>query len=509
MDVDVLCFNAATLIAGVFVLDYGADKFIDHTVIVGQRLGVSQTVIALLTAGAEWEELAVVVAAVLQRRSPLALGNVMGSAISNILGAFSLGLLFYPQGLEFDRSAKIYSTLLLAVTTLFTVLAFFSLLNRLVGGILIAIFGLYLVSIIYAIYKGVASPPELSDSDSDGEASDGDDQRPLSETAPLIENENHEHEHALSPIDKGGRRSRGLAYHIFHLVLGFVSLSLSGYILSHSAVTIADSLHISGTVFGMTVVSFATTLPEKLVAVLSGSRGQAGIMAATTAGSNIFLLTLCLGVVAAAGHQPQGVDSFVLFELLAVWVSSLAFCAVVFLGLVNRILKRDGGLLLTDLAAIHDELEPYTQQHSAIKGTVYDLIPKQTSVVSDLTGYSPAIVRIAESRQGARVHYRSAAEQQHNLSRRPRCSSQERGDDGHSGLSLMESHTRSQDGRGLLCRDGTGLRVCLLRQHIVITALGVTPSLASCAGSTAYSFAPARITKRRICYSFPEARSPE
>lgn len=59
MDVDVLCFNAATLIAGVFVLDYGADKFIDHTVIVGQRLGVSQTVIALLTAGAEWEEVAI------------------------------------------------------------------------------------------------------------------------------------------------------------------------------------------------------------------------------------------------------------------------------------------------------------------------------------------------------------------------------------------------------------------------------------------------------------------
>lgn len=56
MDWDALCFNVATLIAGVFVLDYGADKFIDHTVIVGRRLGISQTVITLLTAGAEWEE---------------------------------------------------------------------------------------------------------------------------------------------------------------------------------------------------------------------------------------------------------------------------------------------------------------------------------------------------------------------------------------------------------------------------------------------------------------------
>lgn len=56
MDWDTLCFNAATFVAGVFVLDYGADKFIDHTVIVGRCLGISQTLIALLTAGAEYEE---------------------------------------------------------------------------------------------------------------------------------------------------------------------------------------------------------------------------------------------------------------------------------------------------------------------------------------------------------------------------------------------------------------------------------------------------------------------
>ena len=56
MDWDNLCFNVATAIAGIFVLDHGADKFVDHTVIVGRRLGISQTVIALLTAGAEWEE---------------------------------------------------------------------------------------------------------------------------------------------------------------------------------------------------------------------------------------------------------------------------------------------------------------------------------------------------------------------------------------------------------------------------------------------------------------------
>lgn len=273
-----------------------------------------------------------VLAAILQHRSPLALGNVTGSTISNILGAFSLGLLFHPQGLEFDRSAKIYSALSFVLTTLFVVLAFFNQLNQIVGGVLIAIFAFYIVSIIYTIYKGVISPPELSDSDSDGESSDSDDGEvnhgPVSETSPLIESE-----HAPSSTDKGSRRSRSLTYHIFQLIFGFISLSLSGYILSHSAVTIADSLHLSGTVFGLTVVSFATTLPEKLVAILSGSRGHGCIMAATTAGSNIFLLTLCVGVIAVAGDQIQEADNFVSFELVAVWLSSLLFCAVIFLGL--------------------------------------------------------------------------------------------------------------------------------------------------------------------------------
>lgn len=42
--------------AAIVLLDIGADKFVDHTAIVARRLGVSETLIALLTAGAEWEE---------------------------------------------------------------------------------------------------------------------------------------------------------------------------------------------------------------------------------------------------------------------------------------------------------------------------------------------------------------------------------------------------------------------------------------------------------------------
>ena len=55
----VVAYNTATFIAALFLLEFGADKFVDHTAIVAQRTGVPETIIGLITAGAEWEEVCV------------------------------------------------------------------------------------------------------------------------------------------------------------------------------------------------------------------------------------------------------------------------------------------------------------------------------------------------------------------------------------------------------------------------------------------------------------------
>ncbi|KAE8362818.1 Sodium/calcium exchanger protein-domain-containing protein [Aspergillus caelatus] len=345
MNWDRLLFNAAVFAAGVLMLDYGADKFIDHTVIIGQRLGVSQTLIAVLTAGAEYEELAVVIAAVLQKQSPLAIGNVMGSTISNILGAFSLGLLLHPGPIDFDRSAKVYTALLLSITTAFSILAYFNMLNKITGGVLMAIFLMYTICTCYAIHKGVMEPPEASDSDSDNDTNDDEHSylpsRPQgnivqdeSETSPLLTNE--------EILDSRKRAPRSLFYHISQLIMGLLALTISGYLLSRSASVIADCFHLSGTVVGLTVVSFATTLPEKMVAIISGSRGHSGIVVASTAGSNIFLLTLCAGVIALAGLSADKRDRVLLFELFSTWISSV----MLFLAVFVRASRAVGALFL-------------------------------------------------------------------------------------------------------------------------------------------------------------------
>ena len=128
-----------------------------------------------------------VVAALSQRRPALALGNVLGSTISNILGAFSLGLLAQTGPVAYDASAKAYAAVLLAVTTAASALAALRLLDRLVGVILVVTFVLYVASVCWGIYKGVFLAPQDSDDESSDSASDDDDDSDVEDGTAVIQ----------------------------------------------------------------------------------------------------------------------------------------------------------------------------------------------------------------------------------------------------------------------------------------------------------------------------------
>ncbi len=87
---------------------------------------------------------------------------------------------------------------------------------------------------------------------------------------------------------------------IHHLILLFIStllLSLSGYLLASTTTTIAILLGLHQSTAGLTILSIATTLPEKLVAFKAGMKKQSGVLVANTVGSCVFLGTLVLGIV--------------------------------------------------------------------------------------------------------------------------------------------------------------------------------------------------------------------
>jgi Ca2+/Na+ antiporter len=379
-DLESIIYSVAAFVCALFVLEFGADKFIDHTAILAKRTGIPEGLIALLTAGAEWEELAVVVFSISRGRNSLALGNVIGSAISNILGAFSLGLLFSStagEGLSFDASSNRYTILQLGITVLAAIsLGLREHLHLQVVGIgLIVIFVLYIGSVFWAIRKGLVTGPELSESDSDTEsASDSSEEinhsGTLTGTTSTYGTFSGRSRHSVhdprsnaeaQPLtsDNTGlfpnTNHHSPTYHLFHLLFGFLSLLISAYVLTHAATTLIDQLGLSDEVFGLVVLSIATTLPEKLVASLSGLRGQTGIMVANTVGSNIFLLTLCLGIVWISTSDGDSYAAVGATELVTLVASSAAMCIVVFTR--GRIAKGLGvGFLVAYLAFLSLEI---------------------------------------------------------------------------------------------------------------------------------------------------------
>jgi Ca2+/Na+ antiporter len=300
----------------------------------------------------------VVVASLSRNRSSLAIGNIIGSAISNILGAFSLGLLFHSseQEIIFDRSSKIYSLLLLILTTFLTLVTIFGPNNswRRLGIFLLIGFIIYVGSIAYAISRGSLTAPEASDSsDDDSDESDSDvdneiEPRSYGEimretrailvadtrtgTFPNSTATSNAHDDPQSLSRSLHRRHRGLTYHVAFLIIGFMMICIAGYVLSHTSTTICDEIGMSDILFGMIILSIATTLPEKFIAVLSGARGHGGILVANTVGSNIFLLSLCMGIMFVVTEGRFDGGSVNPVEMGVMLCSTMALTATVWFG---------------------------------------------------------------------------------------------------------------------------------------------------------------------------------
>lgn len=370
---DSLTFALASFVCGLFLLERGADNFVDSTAVVAKRLGVSPTLIGLLTCGAEWEELVVIVVALGQGQQSMALGNLMGSSIANVLGSFSLGLLCAKKTMVFDRSSKIYSTALLGLVSLFLLVLYAvpAEAKRMAGIGLVVAFVVHVASVTRLISKGILTAPEDdSDSESDTDSlSDLDSDSGPTETGcdPDWDSDEHKEKDVTRREEElegpsrssggwdedgrgllsastrssderpktGGQPYKPLRKYVLNLLFGFGSLLLSGYVLAQSARIIGDQLGLSSTVTGTTILSLATTLPEKFVAILAGSRHQEGILVANTVGSNIFLVTLCGGVLfiwGGAGDIDETKAMFSLSESLVMWASAAALFLVVAVG---------------------------------------------------------------------------------------------------------------------------------------------------------------------------------
>jgi cation:H+ antiporter len=251
------------LVAGFLLLVWGADRLVAGASAFARNLGVSPLVIGLtiIGFGTSAPELVVSAVATLQGNSGLAVGNAIGSNIANmglVLGATAL---IYPLRLESTALKREYPMLLLIMLVCF-LMGLNGVYEHWEGWTLLT--SLLLV-VIWIIHIGLRRPP----------------------SDPLAE----EFE-AEIPKDMPTKTA------LFWLALGLVVLPFSSQFLVKGAVTIAQLLHVSDVVIGLTIVALGTSLPELATAINAALRKEDDLAIGNIIGSNIFNLLGVLGIAA-------------------------------------------------------------------------------------------------------------------------------------------------------------------------------------------------------------------
>lgn len=294
-----------TIAAGLALLAGGGELLVRGSARLAAHLGVSSLVIGLtvVAVGTSAPELAVSLQSLRSGAADLAVGNVVGSNIFNVLLILGVSALIVPLTVS-RRVVWVEVPVVIAISAAAWFAARDGNVTAVEGGLLL------LAALLYTgwLLRSSRSEPE--------ERVD-------------------EHEAA--------RRS-GAAAPAVMAVVGLGLLVLGARWLVAGAVTLATTLGVSDAVIGLTIVAAGTSLPEVAASIAAAAGGHRDMAVGNVLGSNIFNLTLILGSTAMAGGGlavPEGVVTFDLVVMVAVAVA----CLPIFVT-GHAIARWEGGLFL-------------------------------------------------------------------------------------------------------------------------------------------------------------------
>lgn len=308
---------ALAVLAGLILLVWSADRFIEGAAATAKHLGMPTLLIGMVIIGfgTSAPELAVSAMASLDGNPGLALGNAYGSNISNIALIVGLTAVIAPIAVHSQVLRK-EIPILLAITALAGYQLLDGELSRLDGWILLAVFAGVMG---WSIVQGIQGKGDSLIGETESELA----------------------EHPM-PLGKA----------VAWLVVGLVLLLVSSRMLVWGAVTIAQAMGISDLVIGLTIVAIGTSLPELASALAAVKKNEHDLILGNIIGSGIFNTLAVVGMAAAI--HPLSVDSEVLYRDWTVMTALTIAMLLMGFGLTgqNRTISRlDGGLfLLTFLA---------------------------------------------------------------------------------------------------------------------------------------------------------------
>ncbi len=262
------------LLAGLAGLFFGGEALVRGSVGIAQRLAMPPLLIGLTVVGfgTSTPELLVSVDAALRGVSDIALGNVVGSNIANILLIVGVSALVWPIRVSGDTLKRDTAVMMAAAIILVQIFAF-GMMGRVAGGILFASLVAYLVF----AYRQSRNAPLADDGD--------------------------------LPVP-----ARGLWLSLVWVIGGLVALMFGARFMVDGAVTIARTFGVSEAFIGLTVVAVGTSLPELATSLIAALRKQSEIAIGNIVGSNIFNILGILGLTAIIAPIPVA-SRFLTFDL--------------------------------------------------------------------------------------------------------------------------------------------------------------------------------------------------
>lgn len=268
------------LLLSLIILVWSADKFVFGASSLARNLGISPMIIGLtiVAMGSSAPEMMIAATASLQGNPDTAVGNAIGSNITNIALVLGLTALFHPLSVS-SSTIKREIPLILIVTAIATYMLANSHFSFNEGLILIVGFVLYIATLLFVTLKRAKQNPI-------------DDKMVLEAEQEVPE--------AVST-----RRS------VIWLVFGIIFLPLSATFLVDSSIFIAKAFGISDLVIGLTVIAVGTSLPELAASIMSIIKKEDDLALGNIIGSNIFniLAVLSLAGLISPGNIDQAAAS--------------------------------------------------------------------------------------------------------------------------------------------------------------------------------------------------------
>lgn len=330
LDIGRILLGLVLLVAGGELLVRGASGL--ATRIGMSSLVVGLTVVAFATSA---PELAVTLGAVMGGEPGLAVGNVVGSNIANVLMILGISAIILPLLVKVQL-VRVDIPFMAAFSILFLLLAIDGGFSRVDGLILLVLLVLYIAVAIILSRRDGAVDDLRGPGASIATASAGRVGHTAKKSADTMTE-------AVEDVEaRGGSIGRDLVL----VLIGIALLVVGANILVKGATGIATAFGVSDLIVGLTVVAIGTSLPELATSIVAVRRGQRDLAVGNVVGSNIFNIGAVAGL--AAMISPTGLpvpESALALDIPLMIAASAVLLPLAFTGSV--IARWEGGLLVT------------------------------------------------------------------------------------------------------------------------------------------------------------------